>query len=174
MDFVTIDVETANNDVGSICQVGLAKYINHNLVGTYSTLVMPEGDFGYYNTKVHGLTLADVIDAPMMIDVYSDILEFISSNILISYSKFDKRSLKSCANSHCLPAPTLMWVDALAMLRRYYPQYSKKGAALNNVCEQWGYVFKHHDALEDAKACGFVVSRIINENNVNVKDWISE
>lgn len=27
MNFVTIDVETANSDVGSICQIGMAKYI---------------------------------------------------------------------------------------------------------------------------------------------------
>ena len=32
MNFVAIDVETANPDMASICQVGLAKYVDGQLV----------------------------------------------------------------------------------------------------------------------------------------------
>lgn len=174
MNFVTVDVETANNNVGSICQIGLAKYVDFELVDSYSTLLMPEGDFGYYNTKVHGLTMADVFDSPCMDEVHDEVVEFISDNIMVSYSNFDKRSLRSCWQAYSLESPNLRWVDALAMLRRHYPRYSKSGASLGNVCKEWGFNFSHHDALEDAKACGFVMSKMMREHRIDINKWASE
>ena len=42
MQFVAIDVETANADMGSICQVGLAKFVDGKVAEEWCTLVDPE------------------------------------------------------------------------------------------------------------------------------------
>jgi DNA polymerase-3 subunit epsilon len=42
MQFVAIDVETANPNMGSICQVGLARFVNGQLAEEWCTLVDPE------------------------------------------------------------------------------------------------------------------------------------
>ena len=42
MDFVAIDVETANADMASICQIGVAKYSEGKLIEEWSSLVDPE------------------------------------------------------------------------------------------------------------------------------------
>lgn len=43
--FVTIDFETANGNLASICQIGVAAYSDCQEVDTFSTLVNPEEPF---------------------------------------------------------------------------------------------------------------------------------
>lgn len=174
MNFVAIDIETANNPVSSICQIGMVRYANGVLVDTYSSMVNPDCDFNKYNTAVHGITQEMVKDAPLIVDIYEDILAFAGNNILVGYSNFDKRSLRSCAEQHDLMKPNNLWVDANSMLKKNYPQYAKKGSNLSNVCRDWGFDFSHHDALEDAKACGFITARILLERNLCIQDWAAK
>ena len=53
MDFVAIDVETANADMASICQIGLAKFKDGKLVEEWSSLVDPEDYFDFINVDIH-------------------------------------------------------------------------------------------------------------------------
>lgn len=45
MDFVALDVETANFDIGSICQIGIAKYRQGKLIDTFESLINPRCSF---------------------------------------------------------------------------------------------------------------------------------
>ena len=63
MEFVALDVETANENVGSICQIGLAGYKGNELIREWVSLVNPEEKFSPFNISVHGLTAADVAEA---------------------------------------------------------------------------------------------------------------
>ena len=56
MEFVAIDVETANADMGSICQIGLARFVDGQLASEWCTLVDPEDYFDGVNISVHGLS----------------------------------------------------------------------------------------------------------------------
>jgi len=84
VNFVTIDVETANSDVGSICQIGLAKYLNGKLIDTYCTLVLPQTSFSGQNVEVHGITSRMVRDAPSMYDIYGQILNLLAITLLLA------------------------------------------------------------------------------------------
>ena len=55
MDFVAIDVETANSDMASICQIGVARFAGGQVVEEWSTLVDPEDYFDAMNVYVHGI-----------------------------------------------------------------------------------------------------------------------
>lgn len=172
MNFVTIDVETANNDVGSICQIGLAKYINGKLIDTYCTLVCPQTSFSRQNIEVHGINSSMVKDAPSMYDIYGQILKFIGDNVVVSYTDFDQRALTKSLEHHKLPIPELSWVDATILVRKTCQRFAIKGYNLANVCREWNYQFDHHDALEDAKACGFITVTILRENGLSIHDWV--
>lgn len=174
MDFVTIDVETANSDVGSICQIGMAKYIKGKLVDTYSTLVLPQSTFSSTNINIHGIDSKTVKDAPSIFDIYGKILQFIGSNIVVSYTDFDERAIRKCLTDQGLPLPEWQWVDASIMVRETCQRFSLEGYNLANVCKEWKYDFKHHDALEDAKACGFVATTILRENSLSIQNWVSK
>ncbi|WP_201590700.1 exonuclease domain-containing protein [Psychrobacter fozii] len=172
MNFVTIDVETANSDIGSICQIGLAKYLNGKLIDTYCTLVAPQTSFSRQNIEVHGITSSMVKDAPSMHDIYGNILKFIGENIVVSYTNFDQRALRQSLDNHKLPVPELQWVDATVLVRRTCQRFAVQGYNLANVCKEWNYRFTHHDALEDAKACGFITVTILRENSLSIRDWV--
>ena len=53
MEFVAIDVETANADMASICQIGLAKYKDGVLLKEWTSLINPEDYFDFINIGIH-------------------------------------------------------------------------------------------------------------------------
>ena len=55
MYFVVIDVETANPDPSSICQVGVASFREGQLHGSWESLVNPEDYFDGINLAIHGI-----------------------------------------------------------------------------------------------------------------------
>ena len=173
MDFVAIDVETANSNVSSICQIGLAKYVNGKLVDSYGTLVNPQADFDALNIGIHGITAEQVENAPFIIEVFDEILAFIGDSIIVSYTLFDQRALTACLTRYHLPNPNWPWVDATVLVRRTFSQFAHKGYNLANVCNLLNYQFEHHDALADAKACGHVVITILHENSDSIEDYIN-
>ena len=64
MNFVAIDVETANADMASICQIGIAKYADGMLVEEWKSYVDPEDYFDGINVSIHGLDESVVKGAP--------------------------------------------------------------------------------------------------------------
>ena len=64
MNFVAIDVETANADMASICQIGIAKFENGVLVEEWVSLINPEDYFHFINVDIHGIGESDVADEP--------------------------------------------------------------------------------------------------------------
>jgi DNA polymerase-3 subunit epsilon len=66
MDFVALDVETANADCSSICQIGIAGFKGGRLNEEWSTLVNPEEDFDPFNVLIHGITKEMVEDSPIL------------------------------------------------------------------------------------------------------------
>lgn len=54
LGFTAIDVETANADMSSICQIGLARCEGGAIVDTWSNYIDPEDDFSPVNISIHG------------------------------------------------------------------------------------------------------------------------
>src|SRR6202035_3303408 len=70
MDFVAFDVETANSDFSSICQVGVVVFTGGKIVTKQSILVNPECSFDHRNVAIHGICAEDVSDAPPFAEVF--------------------------------------------------------------------------------------------------------
>ena len=56
--------------------------------------------------------------------------------------------------------------------RRAWTEFSRSGYGLYNVCAAIGYDFKHHDALEDAKAAGQVLLAAMRETGIDLSGWM--
>ena len=68
-DFAAIDFETANGKRTSVCSVGVVIVRDGEIVDNYYSLIRPEPEYyTYWNTRVHGLTLADTACAPVFSD----------------------------------------------------------------------------------------------------------
>jgi DNA polymerase-3 subunit epsilon len=61
-DFVALDVETANADLGSICSIGLVHFRSGAVFKSLTILFDPEDEFDPLNVGIHGIRPADVAD----------------------------------------------------------------------------------------------------------------
>ena len=58
--FVAIDVETANADLASICQIGLVTFADGQIVSGWQSLIDPEDEFNEINISIHGIDESSV------------------------------------------------------------------------------------------------------------------
>jgi len=68
--------------------------------------------------------------------------------------------------------PECTWLDSARVARRTWKECAWKGYGLYNVCKILGYDFKHHDALEDAKAAAHILLAATNESGIDLDGWL--
>ena len=96
---VVLDTETTGLAVGSarLIQIGAVRLGKGRLVhdDTYSTLVNPGVPIPPETTRIHGLTDADVAEAPRFADIRADFGKWMGRAVVIGYSiGFDLAILK--------------------------------------------------------------------------------
>ncbi|MCX0337413.1 exonuclease domain-containing protein [Acinetobacter radioresistens] len=166
MDFVALDVETANSDPKSICQIGVAVFKNGDLVETWSSLINPQSHFDFMNSSIHGITEENVRDAPIIADVKTILDQLVGDNIVAIYSGFDKVALEKN-----FPQINYSWLDITKVVRRTWEQVAYSGYGLANVCRLNNInIVNHHDALADAIAAGRVLICALNAKQLQLDD----
>jgi DNA polymerase-3 subunit epsilon len=172
MRFVAIDVETANPDLASICQIGTASFSGGSVSATWQSLVNPEDFFDEWNVSIHGITERDVIGAPIWPDLITDLRGLIERKIVVSHTSFDRIALDRACEKYGLPQFECTWLDSAKVVRRAWSQFATKGYGLANITKALGIVFQHHVAQEDARAAGEVVMRAVTETGKSLEDWL--
>ncbi|MGM8886706.1 exonuclease domain-containing protein [Psychrobacter sp. 1U2] len=172
MEFVAIDVETANADMASICQIGLAKYNDGVLEEEWSSLINPEDYFDSINISIHGINEKDVRDAPTFDEISSELSNFISGSVCVSHTHFDRVSIRKAFEKYSLNQLDVTWLDSARVARRTWDECAWNGYGLANVCKIIGYEFNHHDALEDAKAAGQVILSAMDKTGTDINELL--
>ena len=172
MEFVALDVETANGDMASICQIGVARFADGALVETWRSLVDPEDWFSPMNISVHGIKPEMVVGQPKLPDIAEHINAMLGGSISVHHTHFDRIAIQRAYSKYELSPPQTTWLDSARVTRRTWSDISQSGYGLSNVCERIGYQFKHHDALEDAKAAGYVLLAAIKESRLDLDAWL--
>jgi DNA polymerase-3 subunit epsilon len=172
MYFVALDVETANYDMGSICQIGLAGFEDGCLVREWETLVNPEAPFNYYFTNdIHGLDAAAVAQAPRWPELAETLGAWLTGQVVVCHTLFDQRALTAAYGKYGLAPPLCRWLDSCQVARRAWAGESPR-FNLASVCALIGHEFRHHDALEDAKAAGAVILAAMKKTGFTMEDWM--
>ena len=172
MEFVAIDVETANEDMASICQIGIVKYTDGKLADEWVSLIDPEDDFSGNNIDIHGITESDVLGEPTFPDVVDVLERFLQGPICVCHTHFDRVSLDQAFKKYEIEPFLIKWLDSARVARRTWQDCAWSGYGLANVCQKIGYNFKHHDALEDAKAAAHVLLAAIDESKLDLESWL--
>lgn len=172
MDFVSVDVETANADLASICQIGIVGFDKGQPINTWQSLINPEDHFDGVNVSIHGIDEGVVEGAPTIQDVYDDILSNLSDRIVVSHTSFDRIAITRASEKYELQAVKCEWLDSAKVVRRAWPEFSRKGYGLSNVANKLGIKFKHHDAMEDARTAGEIIVRASQVAGIEVSDWL--
>src|ERR1035441_5539349 len=172
MEFVALDVETANAGSSSICQIGIARFEDGRLAEEWSTLVNPEDYFDSFNVSIHGITADMVKDAPVFPEVIAEIRRRCTKRIVLSHTPFDRVAVAQACAKYDLEGFECTWLDSARVARRAWTEFAQGGYGLDNVCDAIGYDFRHHDALEDAKAAGHVLLAAMNETGLDTLGWL--
>jgi DNA polymerase-3 subunit epsilon len=172
MDFVVIDVETANADLSSICQVGIASFREGDLADTWESLVNPEDYFSPVNISIHGIDESRVRDSPTWAEVFPEVVSRLQEMIVVSHTPFDRLALERACNCSNLPVCECTWLDSARVVRRAWPEFSRSGYGLSNMAAHLGIVYQAHDALEDARCAGLLLLRAIEETGISPEQWL--
>ncbi|MDO9013184.1 MAG: exonuclease domain-containing protein [Polynucleobacter sp.] len=170
---MAIDVETANANVSSICQIGIARYVNGELTEEWGTLVDPEDYFDDMNIMIHGIEPHMVRGQPTLPLVAPRVCELLSDRVSVCHTHFDRIAVTRAFNKYGLSPISTTWLDSARVARRTWKEFAFSGYGLKNVCDKIGYEFKHHDALEDAKAAGAILNAAIRESQLDISCWLS-
>lgn len=101
--FVAVDVETANSNNHSICQIGLAMVSETGQIHTSSFLVNPEERFDDFNVQLHGIDEMAVCRAQTFEVVLQTLRPFLERHTLIQHSSFDKRAFDAACKLSGIP-----------------------------------------------------------------------
>ena len=172
MEFVAIDVETANPDMASICQIGAARFADGALVEEWKRYVDPKDYFHEMNVAIHGIDSSAVAGAPTFAETATEFHETLSGRIVVSHTHFDRVAVHQASNRFRVSPPNCIWLDSAKVARRAWEKYASRGYGLSNICKEMGYGFKHHDALEDAKAAGHILLAAVAETGLDLEAWL--
>ncbi|MGA3327076.1 MAG: exonuclease domain-containing protein [Terriglobia bacterium] len=173
MDFITVDVETANPDLASICQVGLVAFQDGAVSGSWQSLVNPEDYFDGMNVSIHGIDEASVKGAPTFPQIRDLIAGRLAGKIVASHTSFDRVALARVVEKYGLEQIECIWLDTARVVRRAWPEFSQRGYGLGNVAGKLGIEFVHHNAQEDARAAGEILLHAIKVTGLTVQDWLA-
>jgi DNA polymerase-3 subunit epsilon len=172
MNFTAIDVETANPNMSSICQIGLVKYENSVLSDEWKSYVDPESYFNGINVSIHGIDESIVKGAPKFSELAETLHSYLEGTVVVCHTHFDRVALYRAATRYGITPPASTWLDSARIARRAWKECAYSGYGLHNVCEMLGYDFNHHDALEDAKAAAYIVLAAVNETGLDIDGWL--
>lgn len=172
--FIAVDVETANAESGSICQIGFARFAGGRLIDNWSWLVHPQTYFSAANTAIHGIRPGDVSHAPDWAGVYPDVAALLTDQIVVSHTLFDVTAMTRACLAHNLAPIHARWLDSVRVARRAFPQLKQRGGhGLANLKTVLELEFAHHDAGEDARAAGWVVAAASAATGLSATDWLT-
>jgi DNA polymerase III subunit epsilon len=171
--FLALDVETANADYSSICQIGIVQIENGEIINKWSTLVNPEAYFDPFNISIHGISEEDVKDAPTFDKIYSELNTRISDQIIVHHMPFDRIAINRVCMGYNLNIINARWLDSAKIARRTWEQFAYRGYGLANIADFLQISFEHHDALEDALTAAKVVLYACEKNQIFIEDWFN-
>lgn len=170
-DFVVIDVETACSRVSSICQVGIVGFRDGRELFAWETLLDPCDEFHPMNTRIHGIAAHHVAGQPTFAHVHAAIDAHLSGAITVAHSMFDKSALAAACRIHACAEIETVWLDSVRVAKRAWPDLPNH--KLGGLARYLGVEHRHHDALSDARAAGWVILRAIEHTGLSLTEWMA-
>jgi DNA polymerase-3 subunit epsilon len=169
-----LDFETANHQPGSACQLGIVVVEPWRIVSEHQWLIRPQRlYFSPRCTQVHGLTARDVMDSRTWDSLWSEVWDVLDGTVVIAHNAgFDAKVLSSTC---CLYEIALQPIDLQCtrlIAKRGWPALPSH--ALAAMAEHLSIRFRHHDALEDARAAATILMSAAEQVGANDLDALEE
>ena len=168
LTFNAIDVETANSHPASICQIGIVRARDGVIKEQLSLLVDPEAPFRDFNVRLHGINADAVKGSAALPQIYGKLRRILEGKPLVSHTAFDRVALDGTAERYGLRPICADWLDSSLIARRAWPGRYRHRWNLAFVAGSLGIAFRHHDAVEDARAAGEIVLRACRSSGMDI------
>lgn len=175
MNFLCLDVETANESAASICQLGIACFIDgeHKPDLDIDLYIDPEDYFVEELMEIHGISEESVVGAPTFPQVYAILSDLLPGRVVLGHSHFDRVSMGQATAKYGLPSLTPTWLDTLRVARRAWPERRGNGGhGLRALASHCGIEFDHHSAIEDARCAGQVFLQACQVSGLSLEQWL--
>lgn len=172
--FFALDVETANADMNSICQIGLVGFHGNKMVNQWESLINPEDYFDPFNSSIHGITFEMITGAPTFPAIHhtlQNIVKLTKKTIVVTHTSFDQISLQRASQKYGLAHLSWDWLDTARVVRRQWEEFRYSGYGLSNVAKRLGIEYTPHNAIEDARAAGEVLIKAMEQSGIALEAW---
>lgn len=163
-NFAAIDFETANNDPASVCSVGIVVVREGEIAERFYRLIRPNPNwYSEFNTRIHGLTYQDTVEADKFPAVWEEAHELVRGLPMAAhFAPFDETCLKYAFRKYGMPYPEeYLFHCTCAASRRVFGR-TLPNHKLPTVAAQCGFdLTAHHHALADAEACAMIAMHIL-------------
>jgi DNA polymerase-3 subunit epsilon len=138
---IAIDFETANEQRGSACSVGLAWIEDGKVTRVEERLIRP-----------HDIRPADVEDSPEFPEVMDEFFDdFRDATMIAHNASFDFSVFRASCDTYRMAYPTLNYLCSVKMSQKVWPHLPSH--KLNIIADHLRLRFMHHNAAEDAAVC---------------------
>jgi len=164
ISFAAIDFETANEQLTSVCSVGIVIVRDGEIVDKFYRLIQPEPNYyHYWNIKIHGIQPEDTENEPVFPFVWKEVEERIGRLPLIAHNKaFDESCLKAVFKTYQMDYPDYKFYCTLQESRKKLKQLPNH--KLPTVAAYCGFdLANHHHALADAEACAWIALELMGQ-----------
>ena len=175
--FFALDVETANADMESICQIGIVEFQENKHVNHWGSLIDPEDYFDPFNISIHGITPEMVNDAPTFPAIYKALREIekqVDKVIVVTHTAFDQISLRRAAQRYDLEEFSWIWLDSARVVRRQWENFRQSGYSLANVARELNIEYTPNTAVEDARVTGEILIKAIEQSGLSIETWLEK
>jgi DNA polymerase-3 subunit epsilon len=170
--FVAVDVETANADLASICQIGIVRFDLTGAIDEWQSLVNPEDFFDPLNVSIHGITEVNVRNAPRLPDLCDYLRQALAGKVVVCHTPFDRAAFRQAFSKYSLPEIECRWLDTARVARRTWPEVTRSGYGLEPLAERLGIQFAHHVAKEDARVAGQILLAAMAQSDRTLDEWL--
>lgn len=169
--FAAIDFETANSHYYSACSLGIVIFENGEPHDRKSYLINPGCKFDDTNVLIHGITPAQVADAPKFDALWPELLPIFRKYRVVAYSDFDAKIIHSLIRRYGLTSDKPLTLDYFDVCQH----------ARNNILGLTNYKLptvaeflqidglQHHNAVSDAEICGKIYIRLYDEKGRKIR-----
>jgi DNA polymerase III subunit epsilon len=154
--FVALDVETANNNWSTICEIGIVRVEDGVVTDRFHSMVKPNTDW-FKNSRIHGIFWHHVQNAPSFREAWLKAQPlFKGAEAVIAHnSSFDSYAIRYACEEAQVPEPSIPWECTCRMAKKLWKGLTNH--KLNTVCEHLGIKLEeHHNALQDAEAAALI------------------
>jgi DNA polymerase-3 subunit epsilon len=164
-ELLCLDVETANRNFSSICQIGVAKLHKDGVDVVFDRLVNPKQPLDKRHFEKHRIPEDETASAPTFQEVFAELRAVLHEKIVFTWRRFDGQAIAAACADLSIAPPVCVWVDAHPLVYRNDPNLTY-GMKLEDICAYHGIMYTPHYAASDAAATLKLVQKCLAEISV--------